>query len=196
MQPATIVRSSVISQGLRLSLVRAQTREWLVVHGADCTPQILADHPPDAPNTRSLPIVVFAPSSEEHDRLLQRLPAHVASTLSGSEAPEPHVIQVQELRIDVDAYRVTVDGDEIPLPLLQFKLLVALVQRRDRVQSRSVLLRELWGIREKTTSRTVDTHVKRLRDRLRSAGRFIQSVRGVGYRFSEIPRFSGTPRDD
>jgi len=188
--PARVLGCTAIGQELRLSHVRAQTREWLVIHGADCTPQVLADNPPDDPNTRSLPIVVYAPTSEERDRLLQELPGHVAATLRGRAVPESHVIEVQELRIDKDAYRVTVDSDDIRVPHLQFKLLVALVEGRDRVQSRRVLLREVWGIPGETTSRTVDTNVKRLRDRLRSAGRFIQSIRGVGYRFSETPRLS------
>jgi len=190
----TILRTAIISPELRLSHLRAQTREWLVVHGADCAPHVLTDHRPDDPNTRTVPIVVFAPTSEERDHLLHQLSAHVAATLCGHADPVPgsQVIEVQELRIDRDAHRVTVGGNEIPLPLLQFKLLVALAERRGRVQSRSVLLREVWGIRETTPTRTVDTHVKRLRDRLRGAGRFIQSIRGVGYRFSEIPRLSET----
>ena len=68
---------------------------------------------------------------------------------------------------------------------LEFKLLLTLVVRRERVQTRSTLLSDVWELDPGVSSRTVDTHVKRLRDKLGSAGRFVQTVRGVGYRFSE-----------
>ena len=68
---------------------------------------------------------------------------------------------------------------------LEFKLLLTLVVRRERVQTRSTLLSDVWELDPGVSSRTVDTHVKRLRDKLATAGRFIQTVRGVGYRFSE-----------
>ena len=73
------------------------------------------------------------------------------------------------------------------LTALEFKLLVTLTERRDRVQARGTLLTDVWSIDAEVASRTVDTHVKRLRDKLGSAGRFIETVRGVGYRFSETP---------
>jgi two-component system phosphate regulon response regulator PhoB len=68
---------------------------------------------------------------------------------------------------------------------MEFNLLVTLIERRDRVQPRAALLSDVWGVDPHTTTRTVDTHVKRLRGKLGRAGRFIQTVRGVGYRFSE-----------
>jgi len=68
---------------------------------------------------------------------------------------------------------------------LEFKLLIMLVLRKERVQTRSALLADVWELDPGVSSRTVDTHVKRLRDKLGSAGRFIQTVRGVGYRFSD-----------
>ena len=64
---------------------------------------------------------------------------------------------------------------------------VTLTERRDRVQARGTLLSDVWAIDAEIASRTVDTHVKRLRDKLGTAGRFIETVRGVGYRFSETP---------
>jgi two-component system phosphate regulon response regulator PhoB len=72
-------------------------------------------------------------------------------------------------------------------------LLLTLVVRRDRVQERSTLLSDVWEVAPGVSSRTVDTHVKRLRDKLGTAGRFIQTVRGVGYRFSENPDDNGSP---
>jgi DNA-binding winged helix-turn-helix (wHTH) protein len=94
---------------------------------------------------------------------------------------------VCELLIDQDAHRVTVSGEEISLTALEFKLLVALTGRLDRVYPRRALLGDIWESNVLNRTRTVDTHVKRLRDKLKSAGRFIQTVRGVGYRFSETP---------
>ena len=82
---------------------------------------------------------------------------------------------------------MTVGADEIALTALEFKLLVTLVERRDRVQGRGTLLSDVWAMDAEIASRTVDTHVKRLRDKLGTAGRFIETVRGVGYRFSETP---------
>ena len=74
---------------------------------------------------------------------------------------------------------------EIALTAIEFKLLVTLAERRNRVQERGTLLTDVWAMDADIASRTVDTHVKRLRDKLGSAGRFIETVRGVGYRFSE-----------
>jgi two-component system phosphate regulon response regulator PhoB len=68
---------------------------------------------------------------------------------------------------------------------IEFKLLLTLCQRRNRVQSRAALLDEVWGIDVELTTRTVDTHVKRLREKLGPARDYIQTVRSVGYRFDE-----------
>jgi len=108
--------------------------------------------------------------------------------------PRPFVgsaIDVGELRIDVDAHRVSVGGEEVLLTALEFKLLVMLASRRERVQSRSTLLREVWFCSPESKTRTIDTHVKRLREKLRNAGRFIRTIRGTGYLFSELPSKAG-----
>lgn len=94
-------------------------------------------------------------------------------------------IEVSELRIDVDAHRVTVGGEEVVLTALEFKLLVMLASRRERVQPRGRLLSEVWSCSPQSKTRTVDTHVKRLREKLRSAARFIRTIRGTGYIFTE-----------
>ena len=91
------------------------------------------------------------------------------------------------LRFDRDAHRVWVDGTEILLTALEFKLLVTLYDRQNRTQSRHQILADVWGIEPDVESRTVDTHVKRLREKLGSAGKYVQTVRGVGYRFSADP---------
>jgi two-component system phosphate regulon response regulator PhoB len=91
------------------------------------------------------------------------------------------------LRIDRSAHRIWVDGTEIELTALEFRLLVTLYDRKNRVQSRSTLLDDVWGIQADITTRTVDTHVKRLREKLEGARDYIETVRGVGYRFVESP---------
>jgi two-component system phosphate regulon response regulator PhoB len=95
------------------------------------------------------------------------------------------------LRVDVDAHRAWVENREIELTALEFKLLVTLHERKNRVQRRETLLNDVWGISADVTTRTVDTHVKRLREKLGVAGAFIETVRGVGYRFSETPALEG-----
>ncbi len=64
---------------------------------------------------------------------------------------------------------------------------MTLYDRRNRVQTRSALLSDVWGIEADITTRTVDTHVKRLREKLGDAGNYIETVRGVGYRFTDTP---------
>jgi two-component system phosphate regulon response regulator PhoB len=102
---------------------------------------------------------------------------------SSGEAVPSRVIRFGELRVDREAHRVWVGARELDLTALEFALLVALYDRQNRVQSRAALLQTVWGIQEDVTSRTVDTHVKRLREKLGTAGRYIATVRGVGYRF-------------
>jgi two-component system phosphate regulon response regulator PhoB len=94
------------------------------------------------------------------------------------------VIRFGELRVDRDAHRAWVGTEEIDLTAIEFSLLVALYDRQNRVQSRAALLQSVWGIQNDVTTRTVDTHVKRLREKLGGAGRYIETVRGVGYRFA------------
>jgi two-component system phosphate regulon response regulator PhoB len=82
---------------------------------------------------------------------------------------------------------VWADENELELTALEFKLLVTLFDRKNRVQSRAALLSDVWGIDADITTRTVDTHVKRLREKLGAAGDYIETVRGVGYRFADNP---------
>jgi two-component system phosphate regulon response regulator PhoB len=87
------------------------------------------------------------------------------------------------LLIDRGAHRVWVEDAEVQLTALEFKLLGTLYDRRDRVQTRGSLLEDVWGASADMATRTVDTHVKRLREKLGAAGDYIETVRGVGYRF-------------
>lgn len=155
------------------------------------------------PETQLVPIIMVTAKGEEIDRIVgfeigaddyvvkpfsvRELMLRVEAVLRRGRAPEQRVIEVGELRIERDAHRVTVGGEEVLLTALEFKLLVALAERRDRVQARGTLLSDVWAMDADIASRTVDTHVKRLRDKLGAAGRFLETVRGVGYRFSETP---------
>ncbi|HLK40021.1 MAG TPA: response regulator [Polyangiaceae bacterium] len=155
------------------------------------------------PQTQLVPIIMVTAKAEEIDRIVgfelgaddyvvkpfsvRELILRIEAVLRRGRSPEQRLLEVAELRIDKEAHRVTVGGEEIALTALEFKLLVTLTERRDRVQARGTLLSDVWAIDAEIASRTVDTHVKRLRDKLGTAGRFIETVRGVGYRFSETP---------
>jgi len=107
------------------------------------------------------------------------------------EAEATDAIQFGKLKIDRGAHRVWSAEQELELTALEFKLLVTLFERKNRVQSRSTLLNDVWGIEADITTRTVDTHVKRLREKLGESGDYIETVRGVGYRFAETPEAVG-----
>jgi two-component system phosphate regulon response regulator PhoB len=85
--------------------------------------------------------------------------------------------------VDVEGHRVQVEGNDVEITALEFRLLYTLMSRSDRVQTRETLLNDVWGLHLNVETRTVDTHVKRLREKLGTAGSLIQTVRGVGYRF-------------
>ena len=95
--------------------------------------------------------------------------------------------QFGDLIIDVDSHEVYVDNEPVTLTALEFKLLRQLVDRRGRVQSRDQLLSDVWGYSADVTTRTVDTHIKRLREKLGAMGKYVQTIRGVGYKFSRTP---------
>jgi two-component system, OmpR family, phosphate regulon response regulator PhoB len=155
------------------------------------------------PQTQLVPIIMVTAKAEEIDRIVgfelgaddyvvkpfsvRELILRIDAVLRRGRTPEQRVLEAGELRLDKEAHRVTVSGEEISLTALEFKLLVTLIERRERVQARGTLLSDVWAIDAEIASRTVDTHVKRLRDKLGTAGRFIETVRGVGYRFSETP---------
>ena len=91
---------------------------------------------------------------------------------------------VGPLELDVDRHDVYVNGEELHLSTLEMRLLVYLVEHRGRVRSREDLLADVWGYKPDVSTRTIDTHVKRLRDKLGVAGALIETVRGTGYRLS------------
>jgi two-component system phosphate regulon response regulator PhoB len=159
----------------------------------------------DDPSTRTTPVVMLTARAEEIDRVVgfeigaddyvtkpfsvRELVLRIRAVLRRSETrvAEANLVDFGTLRIDRDAHRVWVDFEEVELTALEFKLLVTLYDRRNRVQSRGALLDHVWGIDTKISTRTVDAHVKRLREKIGSARDYIETVRGVGYRFAETP---------
>lgn len=103
------------------------------------------------------------------------------------EAASEPSLEFPLLRVDESAHRVWVEGDEIILTATEFRLLVTLARRPGRVQTRGTLLEDVWDMPPDLNTRTVDTHVKRLREKIGAASRYIETVRGVGYRFQIAP---------
>ena len=99
---------------------------------------------------------------------------------------ENKLVTFGPIRIDLDAHELKINDKEIVLSALEFKLLQHLVKRKGRVQTREQLLGDVWGYSAEVTTRTVDTHIKRLREKLGNTSDYIQTIRGVGYRFSNV----------
>ena len=116
---------------------------------------------------------------------MRELMLRVKAILRRRQAPdtEGDEIAFGQLRIDREGHRVWIADEEVTLTALEFRLLTVLLERKGRVQTRTILLDDVWGIEADVTTRTVDTHIKRLREKLGSAGEYVETVRGVGYRF-------------
>lgn len=159
----------------------------------------------DQERTRDIPVIMCTAKGEEIDRVVgfevgaddyvvkpfsvRELVLRIRALLRRANRVEgePSLIKFGRLKIDRDAHRAWVDEAEIGLTALEFRLLHAFVSRRGRVQTRDALLSDVWGIEADVTTRTVDTHVKRLREKLGDAGLYIETLRGVGYRFKDAP---------
>jgi DNA-binding response OmpR family regulator len=155
-------------------------------------------------DTAAVPIIILSARTSESDRVagldlgaddyvtkpfsLRELAARVRAVLrrkrGGGEAAVP-VYEGTHLRADFDAVAVAVDGDPIRLTRREFELLRFLVENRNRVLSRDRLLERVWGYDRFIETRSVDVHVGRLRAKLGAAGRQIETVVGLGYRFVE-----------
>ena len=116
---------------------------------------------------------------------VRELLLRVRAVLRRTQTPAPahDDISFGELRVDPEAHQAWYQDEELTLTALEFKLLTTLLSRRGRVQTRKQLLDDVWGIQADVSTRTVDTHVKRLRQKLGPAGDYIETLRGVGYRF-------------
>ncbi len=150
----------------------------------------------------AIPIIMLTAKAGEVDRVLglelgaddyvtkpfspRELVLRVKRLLRGpAENPEADQITLKELRLDIPRHQAFVKGRAIELTATEFRLLTVLAQRRGRVQSRERLLHDVWDYDNLIDTRTVDTHVRRLREKLGLAAKYLDTVRGVGYRFVE-----------
>jgi two-component system phosphate regulon response regulator PhoB len=150
-----------------------------------------------------LPVIMLTAKADEVDRVVglelgaddyvtkpfspRELTLRVRAVLRRQQpAPTPaRVIEHGTLSLDPERHRCFVDGEEVGLTAKEFSLLQCLMRRPGRVMTRDRLLDDVWGSDITVTTRTIDTHLKRLREKLGRAGDLIETVRGVGYRFAE-----------
>jgi two-component system, OmpR family, phosphate regulon response regulator PhoB len=99
---------------------------------------------------------------------------------------EIEILSVDNIVVDISRHEVRIDKEQVGLTQIEFKLLVTLMKRSGRVQSRDKLLEDVWDIASDVTTRTIDTHIKRLREKMGQKGKLIETVRGIGYKFSEV----------
>jgi DNA-binding response OmpR family regulator len=155
------------------------------------------------PKTAAIPIVMVTAKAAEIDRILglelgaddyvtkpfspRELVLRVKRLLRRETTPSAPAerIEVKELVVDLSRHQAFVKNKPVDLTATEFKLLTVLAQRRGRVQSRDQLLQDVWDYDNVIDTRTVDTHMRRLREKLGPAARYLDTVRGVGYRFVE-----------
>ena len=156
------------------------------------------------PATHGIPILMLTARSAESDRirglelgaddyvvkpfsvreLVLRVDAIRRRTVGagGPAAAADRLLEAGPVQLNLDTFVAKVDGAELPLTLLEFRLLAYLVEGNGRVRTRENLLEDVWNASPDLETRTVDTHVKRLRDKLGAAAEMIETVRGIGYR--------------
>ena len=157
--------------------------------------------------TEDIPIIILTAKDDEVDKvvgfelgaddyvtkpfsvreLILRVKAILKRNTKTSSMPLKINRNFGSLKMDIESHEVFIDDEEVILTALEFKLLNQLVERRGRVQTRDQLLSDVWGYSSDITTRTVDTHIKRLREKLGSMGKYVQTIRGVGYKFSRTP---------
>ena len=153
--------------------------------------------------TAQIPIIMLTAKADEVDRVLG-LELGADDYVTKPFSPRELVLRVKtilrrakggvepaeflkdcELVVDIAKHAVMLKDKPVELTATEFKLLATLLERRGRVQSRDRLLQDVWGYEGDVDTRTVDTHVRRLREKLGKAADHIETVRGVGYRYAE-----------
>ena len=199
-----VVQASSIAEGekaLAANKIDVIILDLMLPDGSGLT--LCRDIKSDA-KTKHIPIIILTAKTEEVDRVVgfelgaddyvtkpfsvRELILRVKAILkrgvdSLQQEGDNASIEAGDLRLNLDAHQAFVRDEEIALTALEFRLLKHLLDRRGRVQTRDQLLEEVWGYSSDVTTRTVDTHIKRLREKLLAAGDCIQTIRGVGYRF-------------
>ena len=154
------------------------------------------------PATRQIPIMMLTAKAEEIDRIVglefgaddyvtkpfspREVVLRIGAIMRRTDTKqEEEHLRVGPIEIDAARHQVSVNGKRVNLTSLEFRLLRTLMQRRGRVQARDRLLNDVWGYESVIDTRTVDTHVRRLRRKLGKAADVIESVRGFGYRLRE-----------
>jgi DNA-binding response OmpR family regulator len=154
------------------------------------------------PTTRHIPIMMLTAKAEEIDRIVglefgaddyvtkpfspREVVLRIRAILRRRDGqPEDERLTAGSITIDPARHEVSVGGKRVSLTSIEFKLLRTLMQRRGRVQARDRLLNEVWGYESMIDTRTVDTHVRRLREKLGKAGDTVETVRGFGYRLRD-----------
>jgi len=154
------------------------------------------------PRTRAIPIIFLSAKGEEVDRivglelgaddyltkpfspreLVLRISAILRRATTSDGEHDTTLVEAGQIRLDADSHQVWVAGTDVELTATEFRLLETLLRHPGRVFSRDQLLDRVWGITAEVTTRTVDTHINRLRDRLGAHAEQVETVRGVGYR--------------
>ena len=155
------------------------------------------------PVTAGVPIIMLTAKAAEIDRIVglelgaddyvtkpfspRELLLRIKKLLARHQSPAEKLDQIRagDLLINIPKHSVSLRGRKIDLTATEFNLLVALARRRGRVQSREQLLTEVWKYDNLIDTRTVDTHMRRLREKLGDRAQYLDTVRGVGYRFVE-----------
>lgn len=157
------------------------------------------------PLTARIPIIMLTAKSEEVDRivglelgaddyvpkpfspreLVLRIQSVIRRAKNSGEVSE--ILKIGDITLDHARHEVTIKGQPVVLTAIEFKLLAILMERKGRVQSRDRLLNDVWGYESVIDTRTVDTHVRRLREKMGKAAGYIETVRGVGYRITDQP---------
>jgi DNA-binding response OmpR family regulator len=155
------------------------------------------------PKLKNIPIIMLTAKGEEIDRVVgfesgaddyivkpfspRELVLRIKAILKRGKVEETkkEILRAGALTIDISKHTVTVNDKAINLTPMEFKLLVILIERRGRVQTREMLLNDVWDINADIYTRTVDTHIKHLRKKLGVSGALIETITGLGYRFKE-----------
>ncbi|OGX29650.1 MAG: DNA-binding response regulator [Omnitrophica WOR_2 bacterium RIFCSPHIGHO2_01_FULL_49_10] len=155
------------------------------------------------PKLKNIPVIMVTAKGEEVDRVVglelgaddyivkpfspRELVLRIKAILrrGKSEGAKKNILSIGRLVINIEKHEVTVDKKKVDLTPMEFKLLATLVERQGRVQSREQLLTDVWDIAADVDTRTIDTHIKRLREKLGKAGDLLETVRGLGYKCRE-----------